>query len=124
MGRFGVDGRLIGARTPAAVRQQILAGLTKTDYSKIQAPILAIYTRPRSPESFPGCVTDDDSVRGACRELYNWTLQHLSDSERALGTSPSSVRVIELLGASPFVFLSNEGEVQSAIDQFVESLPR
>ena len=124
MGRFGGDGRLIGERTPAAVRQQILAGLTKADYSKIQAPVLAIYAKPTSAESFPGCVTDNDAARGACRELYDWTLQHLSDSERSVRTIRSNVRVLELPGANPFSFLSNEGEVRSAIDQFVESLPR
>jgi hypothetical protein len=122
--RFAGDGRLIGERTPAAVGQQILAGLTKADYSRIQAPVLAIYAKPASPESFPGCVTDNDAARGACRELYEWTLQHLSDSERFMRTIRSNVRVIELPGANPFVFLSNEGEVRSAIDQFVESLPR
>jgi pimeloyl-ACP methyl ester carboxylesterase len=122
MGRFGDDGRLVGERTPAVVRQQILAGIIRTDYSRVQVPVLAIYAKPTSPESFPGCVTDNGAVKEACRELYGWTLQHLSDSERSVRTIRSNVRVIELPGANPFVFLSNEGEVRSAIDQFVESL--
>ena len=124
MARFGSDGRLVGERTPPAVRQQILAGILKADYSRIQAPVLGIYAKPTSPESFPRCVTDNGAVREACRDLFDWTLQHLSDSERSFRTIRSNVHVVELLGANPFVFLSNEGEVRLAIDQFVSSLSR
>ena len=49
MAQFSSDGRLAGERTPMAVRQQILAGIVKADYSKIQVPVLALYAKPTRP---------------------------------------------------------------------------
>ena len=43
------DGRVTGERASRAVQQQILAGMTKVDYSTIRVPILAIYATPVVP---------------------------------------------------------------------------
>lgn len=125
MAQFAQDGRVVGERTPGTVRQAILAGIVKADYSSIRVPTLGIYIKPISSDAFPGCRgADDVAVRQACSELYAWTLRHLSDSERLFRTIRSKVRVIELPGANPFVFLSNEREVTRAMDQFASSLAK
>lgn len=120
---FAPDSHLVGPRTPAAIPQQIMSGFVKADYPNIRVPALGIYARPTSPDSFPGCRTDDATVRQACKELYEWTLRHLRDSERSFRTIRSTARVIEIPGANSFVFLSNEREVMRAIDRFVSALP-
>jgi pimeloyl-ACP methyl ester carboxylesterase len=124
MGRFGPDGRLIGERTPASVRQQILAGIAATDYARIGVPVLAIYAKPKSLEAFPGCNATDATIRQACGELFDWTLRHIAESERVFRGSPAPVRVVELLGAHAFVFLSNPREVVTELDTFASGLPR
>jgi len=125
MVQFVPDGRVAGERTPGTVRQAIVAGIVKADYSNIRVPALAIYARPVSADAFPGCRgTDDAAVRQACSELYAWALRHLSDGERLFRTIPSRVQVIDLPGANPFVFLSNEREVTQALDQFVSAVAR
>jgi non-heme chloroperoxidase len=125
LARFAPDGRVAGERTPGTVRQAIAAGIVKADYSSIRVPALAIYARPISPDAFPGCRdAADAAVRQACSELHAWSLRHLSDGERLFRTIPSRVQVIDLPGANPFVFLSNEREVTQALDEFVSAVAR
>ncbi len=119
------DGRVIGERTPAAIRQQILAGMAKPDYAAIQVPVLAIYARPVSATAFPGCSdVKDDAVRQACQELYVWMLRQLEASEKLVETIPARSWIVELHGADAFVFLSNPTEVTRTMDRFVATLAR
>lgn len=125
MAQFGDDGRVVGERTPAAVSQQILAAIGPTDYSKIRVPVLAIYAKPTSANRLPGCREPRDAaVSDACAQLYTWMLRHLADSERSLKLIGGRAEVVELVGANPFVFLSNEKEVTMTIDRFVAALPK
>lgn len=118
--RFAPDGWIAGERTPASVRQAIVASIVPTDYSSIRVPVLGIYAKPVSPDAFPGCRgTDDADVRQACEEMLAWSLRHMSEGEQLLRTVASNVQVIELPGAHPFVFLSNEREVMQAMDHFI-----
>jgi pimeloyl-ACP methyl ester carboxylesterase len=114
------DGRVSGQRTSPDVQQKILAGMVKHDYSAIRVSVLAIYAKPTSPDSFPGCrATADAAVRQACEELHAWTLQQLEDSRTLVSRIPSNARVVEIPGAHAFVFLSNPTEVMRAIESFV-----
>jgi pimeloyl-ACP methyl ester carboxylesterase len=123
LAQIGADGRVIGERTPASVRQQIFAGLAKADYRSIQVPVLAIYAKRTSEDSFPGCRgAADADAQHACRELFDWTSRQLKDSEAIVRTIPSRVHVIELANANSFVFLSNERDVMRAIDRFVSAM--
>jgi len=119
------DGRVTGERTPPAVQQQILAGMTRVDYSTIRVPILAVYATPVSPESFHGCGSAADSaVRQACQELFDWTSKRLEDSKKLVRSAQSRAQIVELSGANTFVFLSNPTDVGRALVPFVEGLAR
>ena len=125
LAQLAPDGRVTGERTPPAIRQQILAGMVKPDYSAIQVPVLAIYARPVSANAFPGCTdVTDDAVRQACQDLYVWTLRQLGASEKLVETIPSRSWIVELHGAHAFVFLSNPTQVVRAMEAFVATLPR
>lgn len=118
----GDDGRIAGERTPAFVRQQIVAGIQPTDYSQIRVPTLAIFANHATPNGFPGCQTTDTDVRAACQELYAWTQRQLTNSIRGVRRIQAPVRVLRLRDADQFAFLSNQAEVTRAIDRFVSKL--
>ena len=119
------DGRVTGERASRGVREQILAGMTKVDYSTIRVPILAFYATPVSPDSLPGCrSTADPAVRQACQELFDWTSTRLENSKKLVRSAQARTQVVELSGANAFVFLSNPTDVGRALEPFVEGLAR
>jgi len=119
------DGRVTGERTPRAVQQQIVGGMTRVDYSAIHVPVLAVYAKAASADAFPGCQSPaDPAVRDACQELHAWTLQQLEASKKLVATIPSRTQVVELTGANGFVFLSNPADVLGLLEPFLASLAR
>ena len=119
------DGRVTGERTSRGVPEQILAGMTKTDFSRIRVPVLAVYATPASPDSFPGCRSAaDPAVRQACQELFDWTSKRLENSKKLVRSAQARAQVVELPGANAFVFLSNPTDVGRALEPFVEGLAR
>jgi pimeloyl-ACP methyl ester carboxylesterase len=125
LAQLAADGRVVGERTPPAVRQQIVASMVRHDYSAIRVPVLAIYATPTSPDSFLGCAMPSDQVvRQACQELHAWTLQQLEDSKKLITTTPSKARIVEIPGAHAFAFLSNPTEVMRAMEPFVSGVTR
>jgi non-heme chloroperoxidase len=125
MSLFAQDGRATGERTPVATQRQIVAAIVKPEYSSIRVPALAIYAKPVSPDAFPGCRgAADAAVLQACSELFAWSLRHLDDGKAIFGTIGAKASIVELPGASPFVFLSHEREVGMAMEQFLSTLPK
>jgi pimeloyl-ACP methyl ester carboxylesterase len=122
LARIGDDGRVSGERAPAAVRQQILAGIVETDYLRIRVPTLAIYAVRTATQAFPACAGDAAPSREVCHELQAWTERQRTESKRRLKTIRAPVHVIEYEGASPFVFLSNGPDVVREIDRFAAAL--
>jgi len=121
--RFDSEGRVLGQRTPAAVQQSAMAGLTPVDYATIRVPALAIYAKRGPDDVAPGCRTPaDEAVRHACGELYDWTSQQLARSQAMVKTIAARTEIVELPGFSAFVFLSHERDVTQAIDRFVGAL--
>ena len=119
------DGRVTGERTARSVPEQILAGMTTTDFSRIRVPVLAVYATPASPDSFPGCRSATDAgVRQACQELFDWTSKRLEASKKLVRSAEARAQVVELSGANAFVFLSNPTDVGQALETFVEGLAR
>jgi non-heme chloroperoxidase len=118
------DGRVTGERTPPAIPKQILAGMTKVDYSAIRVPVLAVYATSASADAFPGCrAAAEPPVREACQELHAWTARQLAESKRLLDTMPRPPQVVDLPGAHAFVFLSNSADVTRALEGFLSRLP-
>jgi non-heme chloroperoxidase len=119
------DGRVTGERTPRAVLEQILAGMTKTEFSRLRVPVLAVYATPESPDALPGCrAVADPAVRQACKELFDWTSKRLENSKKLVGSAQARTQVVELPGANAFVFLSNPADAERALEPFVKGLGR
>jgi non-heme chloroperoxidase len=123
MARFGPDGRVAGERLSPDVRRRALAGMTPGDYASIRVPALAIYAKRTETDVAPSCRTPaDESVRQACRDLFDWTSRQLTRSRAMVGTIGARTEIVDLPGTSAFVFLSHEREIMQAIDRFVGGL--
>jgi pimeloyl-ACP methyl ester carboxylesterase len=123
--RFGPDGRALGQRTPAALQQRVLAGMMPVDYASIRVPALALYAKPTATAVAPGCrLPADDSIRQACGELFDWTSRQLTRSQTLVRTIRARTEIVELPGASAFVFLAYERDVTQAIDGFLAAVGR
>jgi pimeloyl-ACP methyl ester carboxylesterase len=123
MARFGPDGRLVGERLSPDVRRRALADMTPGDYAGIRVPALAVYAKRTETDVAPGCRTPaDESVRQACRDLFDWTSRQLTRSQAMVRTIGARTDIVNLSGTSAFVFLSHEREVMQAIDRFVAGL--
>ena len=101
----------------------MLSGISRTDWATIRVPILAIYAKGLSGQSYPGCATTDPAVSQACDELYARSERQRRNSQRLLASRDAPTRILEFEGAHPFVFLSNPTDVRQAIDEFVARLP-
>jgi pimeloyl-ACP methyl ester carboxylesterase len=126
MSLFAQDGRATGERTPVPTQRQIVAAIVKPEYSSVRVPALAIYAKPISSDTFPaGCRgVVDAAVRQACSELFEWSLRHLDGGKALFKMINAKADIVELPGANPFVFLSNERDVGRAIEQFFSTLPK
>jgi pimeloyl-ACP methyl ester carboxylesterase len=122
--RVGADGRVLGERSTPGAQQQLTKAIPTPQYASIHVPALAIYAKRNSATlAAPSCRDmSADSVRLACEELAAWLQHHLTQGETEFRTIGGPNRVVELIDASPFVFLSNEEEVTRAIVEFVASL--
>ena len=95
------------------VSEAITSGLQK--YLRVSAPVLGIFARPKPPENFPTAaakaafIARDSTVRA-----------QISATVRR---SAPYAHLVELAGASHYVFLSNEADVVREIDTFLKSLP-
>jgi non-heme chloroperoxidase len=122
---FAQDGRATGERTPIATQRQIVAAIVKPNYSSVRVSALAVYAKPISADAFPGCRgAADAAVRQACSELLVWSLQHLDGGKALFEMIGAKTNIVELPGANPFVFLSDEREVERVMEQFLSTLPK
>lgn len=93
-----------------AAAQSIMAGVQK--YTKIQAPILAIYALPHD--------TKPKNPQFEARDLTSIT----GPQAKAFETGLPSARVVRLPRASHYVFQSNEADVLREMNTFIGSLPQ
>jgi non-heme chloroperoxidase len=111
----------IGApRTPPSVYEAILSGVRKPDYSRIHLPALAIYAVPHSIEDTPGFGSAPQAVVGELFELQREEV-HVNSAQFRSGNRHA--RVIEIQGATHFLFLSNQADALREVRAFVIGLP-
>ncbi len=110
----------IGApRTPPSVYEAIVSGVRRPDYRRIHLPTLAIYAVPRSIEDTPGF---GSAPRAVVRELFELQREQVRVNSAELQSGNRHVRVVEIRGASHFLFLSNQADTLREIRAFVTTL--
>jgi pimeloyl-ACP methyl ester carboxylesterase len=110
---------------PPSVPRAIASGALSPDYTRITVPALALYAMPRSVRHlFPGYEVSPLEVRPLLERFWpKWAALVQRERDRFR----SEVRhgsVIELDGASHYVFLSNRDTVANAVRRFLNTLGR
>jgi non-heme chloroperoxidase len=119
----GPNGTVGRYRTDGSVFRAIRAGVQKRDYSKIPVPVLAFFAVPRSGvDPRHPYQPKDAQERNAIEEVHAADLSYINRYKESLQSGVPGARVIELLGADHYVFLSNEADVLRELRAFVAGL--
>ena len=91
----------------------------KPEYSRIRVPVLAIYRQNPPFEDFAAdYVIRNEQERTALRQQYEATAAMIARWQRQLRAGVPSVRIVNLVGANLYMFLSNEADVLREIRAF------
>jgi non-heme chloroperoxidase len=115
----------VGARlTPSFVPQAIMSGDHKHDYSQIRVPVLAFVGFPKIPQDQirENNITEPGE-RVIIEAVFGTYVGMTKNRIKRINSAAGGARVVELWGASHFVFLSNESEVLQQMQAFLAGLP-
>jgi non-heme chloroperoxidase len=118
----GTKGRF---KTPNSVNAAIDRGSRKRDYSKIRVPGLAIIDAVRSSNDPPppNEYKPKNASEGAAIEAYNAATRVFVERwKNNFKREIPGARVVDLVGAGHYVFLTREAEVLHAIQVFIATL--
>jgi non-heme chloroperoxidase len=95
----------------------------KPDYSRVRVPVLALYqAQPPFEEVAAGYAIRTDQERAALRQEYDATRALYTRWQQDLRAGVPTARIVELIGANLFMFLSNEADVLREIRAFAAAL--
>ena len=111
--------------SPVIRRAITVDARVKPDYSGIRVPVLAIYQRdPPFEEMAANFLITNEQERAALRQEYAATRALYVKWQRDLLASVPTAQIVELQGASLYMFLSNEADVLREIRAFAATLPK
>jgi len=109
--------------SPVIRRAITVDARVKPDYSGIRVPVLAIYQRDRPFEEVAASfVIRNDQERAALRQEYAATRALYARWQRDLLAGVPTARIVDMPGASLYMFLSNEADVLREIRAFAATL--
>ncbi len=112
------DGGVGAQKTQIRVPQAIQAGFTK--YTRIQAPILAIFAVPHSDPPWLAAAKDD--VREKTK-AFNQQFGALAEQQvKAFEEGLPKAHVVRIPNANHYVFMSNEADVLREMRKFIAQL--
>jgi non-heme chloroperoxidase len=124
---FGVnpDGSLASSLLLPTVRQAItMDARRKPDYTRVRVPVLAIFRTPRPIEEIAkGYVIQNELQLAALRQRSEVETLMTAKWENDLRAGVPAAKIVELPGASLYMFLSNEADVLRELRAFVDGLP-
>jgi non-heme chloroperoxidase len=110
--------------SPAIRRAITIDARIRPDYSRLRAPVLAIYqAQPPFDDLARDYVIHHDEERAALRQMYDATRALYTLWQRQLLAAVPTARVVELPGANVFMFLTHEADVLREIRAFAATLP-
>ena len=118
------DGSVGGSLLSPVIRRAITVDArVKPDYSGVRVPVLAIYQRdPPFEEVAANFLIRNDEERAALRQEHAATRALYVRWQRDLLAGVPTARIIELQGASLYMFLSHEADVLREIRAFAATL--
>ena len=120
------DGSVGPSRLSPAVRRAITVDARiKPDFARIRIPVLAIYkTEPPFEEVARERPPRNEQERAALRQQYASERAMVLRWERDLRAAVPTARIVELPGASIYMFLSNEADIIREVRAFAATLSR
>ena len=113
------DGSVGEFKTSDKIHRAIGKGAEKRDYSKIRAPILAFFPSIGGELKYR---PKNDEERAAIKAFDDATAVYVNRYKRNLRQAPGGVRIVDLAGATHYVFLSNEADVLRETRAFLAGL--
>jgi non-heme chloroperoxidase len=111
--------------SPVIRRAITVDARVKPDYSGIRVPVLAIYQRdPPFEEVAANFLIRNEQERAALRQEYAATRALYVRWQQDLLAAVPTARIVELPGASLYMFLSNEADVLREIRAFAATLTK
>jgi pimeloyl-ACP methyl ester carboxylesterase len=95
----------------------------KPDFARVRVPVLAIYQAQRPFEEVAaGYAIRNDQERAALRQEYAATRALYRRWQQDLWAAVPTARIVELIGANLFMFLSSEADILREVRAFAASL--
>ncbi len=117
------DGSVGAPTTPDFVPQAIMSGDHKHNYSQIRVPVLAFVGYPPIPqEQIREDYVGDPAVRETVLAVFGVYVAMTRNRIKRIESAAGGARVVDLWGASHFVFLSNQSDVLKETRRFLARL--
>jgi non-heme chloroperoxidase len=117
------DGTVGAYLVPKNVRDAMFAGIEAPDYTRIQVPVLAFFAVPMALEDqiklYRPKNTEEEAALGT---MYAINLAWVARNRDALKRGLPHAQTVELVGASMYIFLSNETDVEQGLRAFLAGL--
>jgi pimeloyl-ACP methyl ester carboxylesterase len=95
----------------------------KPDYARVRVPVLAIYqAQPPFAEVAAGYAIRNDQEREVLRQEYAVEHAFYTRWQQDLRAAVPTARIVDLVGANLFMFLSNEGDIIREVRAFAATL--
>jgi len=123
---FGVkpDGSLGPELMSRTIRQAVTSGSrSKPDFARVRVPVLAVFQTPEPfDEVVKEYVIENDEQREALRLRHQVGRIMATRWEKDLRAAVPSAKIVELPGASLYMFLSNEADIIRELRAFAATL--
>lgn len=118
---FGTDERFIRSVTPDWIAHAVAAMVEHPNYAAVHAPILSIYAVYEKPADLIRRYSiADEQTRAALNQVFALWQPFAKTQRESLRKAVPDARVVELLGASHYVFISNPDVVLREIRTFLQ----
>jgi hypothetical protein len=119
---FGPDGRFLRPVTPEQILRAVAIMVEHPDYDSLRTPTLALYAVPGNPgQLVPRYKTADTDTRKALDRVFEvWKTAAKAQRERFRERVPHA-RIVEIHGASHYVFISHREQVLHEIREILEN---
>ena len=118
------DGSMGTTRLSPVIRQAITADARiRPDYTRVRAPVLAIYQAQRSFEHLAArYIIRSDQERAVLRQMYDATRAVYALWQRQLRAAVPTARIVDVPGANIYMFLTHEADVLREVRAFAATL--
>ena len=118
---FGNDGRFVRSATPDWIAHAVAIMVEHPNYGAVHVPILSIYAVYQKPaDLIRGYSIADEQTRAAFEQVFALWQPFAKTQRASFRKAAPHARVVEILGASHYIFISNPDVVLREMRTFLE----